>query len=257
MRVQTAAIVLVALCSGAAHSGTIASGNAALGGNSIRALSGNVATSYYGGGPMTYFATFTGAHFSAAQSAPTASTLATPLPGAWNNAANTVGNFSGTFAGALNSAGARWIHDSTNNNNGGHSVLYAIPFVVGNTNSISMTITWLTDNGFGNTNGANGLATPTGFANDGMFVNGGSLGYSAPGGTGQPASFASISQLTFGSVAVNPNSTNWLYLYQFNWGGPGGSAFTIEGDFTPVPNPIAALSGATGLLMLAARRRRA
>jgi hypothetical protein len=259
-------LVVVTACAGAAHAGTIASGNPALGGSTIRAYTAG-ATSYttatnpYSNSySMTMFQTFVAADFANAKSAPLASTLGTPLPGSWNNSANVAGLFTGTHSGVMNAAGARWIHDSINSDNGGHSVLFAVPFLAGNVSSVSMTITWLTDNGFGNTHGANGMPTPSGFANDGMFVNGTSLGYADPGGpagSGQPASFSTIQSKTF-NVAVNANAVNWLYLYQFNWGGPGGSAFTVSGaDMSAIPQPMAVFSGSVGLLALGARRRRA
>lgn len=264
MNQYLAAVTAVVLSAGLAHAGTIASGNAANGGNTIRALTAtDTFTNAYGHGSMTMFQTFTNATFAAAQTAPIATTL-TPAHPAWNNSANTAGNFTqtglsvGGGAAALNGAGARWVHDAADYNVA-HSVLYAIPFMVGNTNFVSLTVTWLTDNGLGNAGGANGFGNPAGYSNHGIYLNGNNLGYVSPGGPGSPAQFYDISSYSFGQV-VTPNSKNWLYLYQFNWGGPGGSAFTLDGfgiEAVTIPNPIAALSGSLGLMIVGARRRRA
>lgn len=208
---------------------------------------------------MSMFRTFTAADFTAAQSAPVANLLGTPLPGSWNNAGNVAGSFTGTDSARLNSSLAQWIHNSTDENNAGssrgtgQSVLFAVPFNA-TTNRVDITLSFLTDNGFGNSNGGNGRATPTGYANDGVFMNGTSLGYSSPGGSGQPAQFGNITTLTFTNVSTTIGQ-NWLYLYQFNWGGPGGSAFTAE--INMVPTPVGAGLSAAGMLLLAARRRRA
>ena len=57
---------------------------------------------------------------------------------------------------------------------------------------------------------------------------------------------------------MNPNVVNYLYFYQFNWGGPGGSAFNINIEMVPLPPAgwagISTLVGAMGFGYI--RRRR-
>lgn len=225
----------------------------------IKALQATNTTTFYGGGSCTEFATFVdNTFFSAANAAPAAVTLGTPLPGSWNNSGNTATGWTGANSAAMDAAGARWIHSNSNNASGG-SVLYAIPFFVpAGLPTANITLDFVTDNGLGNTLGANGQGPHAGFTNNGLFLNGlaGDLGYSSPlVGSGNPAQFGSITHLSYSNLSVIPNATNYLYFYQFNWGGPGGSAFTVNVEMIPLPT--SAGMGLVGLALVGVRRRRA
>lgn len=231
----------------------------------IRALGATTHTTYYGFGSGCYeFATFTAADFASAVAAPAASVLNTPLPGSWNNPGNlgTGSPWTGPNSGSMNSNNARWIHNSADSLNGGGnnegvSVLYAMPFTP-TSSVVDITLDFVTDNGLGSTNGANNIPGHAGFQNDGLFLNGATLGYSSPGGPGAPAQFGTISQLAFSGLSVNANVVNYLYFYQFNWGGYGGSAFNFNIEMVPLPPAgwagLASLVGVMGIGL--ARRRR-
>jgi hypothetical protein len=219
-------------------------------------------TTSYGNGNGAYeFSTFGASHFSAADTGSLATVLSTPLPGAWNNSGNTTGGFTGANAAALNDHGAHWVHNSTDNLNGGDdgvSVLYSLSFTATSTVT-HFELYYLTDNGLGNANGANGVGATTGFSNDGLWVNGNaptSGQYSSPGTSNAPAEFGAVQHVSFTANTVV--GTNTFYFYQFNWGGPGGSAFALE----VVPVPAAVWSGAStlagvGLIGFVRRRRMA
>ncbi len=180
---------------------------------------------------VSMFQTFTEADFTAAQNAPDATVLT--LLGLWNNSGNVPGGFTGANAGPLNSSLARWVHNSSGDY-AGQSVLFAVPFDA-TTTQVDITLSFLSDNGFGNRLGANNQPTPAGYGNDGVFVNGVSLGYCAPGGPNQPLQYDAVNTITFTDVPTTIGQ-NWLYLYQFNWGGPGGSAFTAEINMVDTPS---------------------
>ncbi len=260
------ALVAVGAASVSMADTVIASGAAS--GAGIRALSAATyagsATHDFGYGNTSQFATFTGSTFSAAQNAVGPSTLS-GLPGGWLNSGNAAGSWSSSNAARdtiMNNSGARWI-GSPNNQSGssGDSVLFAIPFYSDSAVSTTLTLTFASDNSLG--------SSPTiqnnigaGFQNAGVFLNGTNLPIAAVGGgSSQPNLYTSLQQEV---LTVNLNAgLNWLYLHQFNSGGPGGSGFTINfagNNVSLVPLPTAVWSGLAGLVgvggVVVARRRR-
>lgn len=257
-------IVTPIIAAGAARANSI---SITSGVSDIRALGATTHTTYYGFGTGCYeFATFTNADFASAVGASAASILGTPLPGVWNNSGNLGAGspWTGPNSGSLNANHARWIHNSVDSlngggNNSGVSVLYAMPFTP-TTSVVDITLDFVTDNGLGSTNGANNLPGHAGFQNDGVFLNGVSLGYSSPGGPGAPAQFGNVTQLAFNALSVNANVVNYLYFYQFNWGGYGGSAFNFNIEMVPLPPAgwagVSALAAAMGIGYVRRRRMR-
>ena len=250
---------------------TIASGTAS--GSGVRVITAaNTAGSIqhnYGDGNSWQFATFTNTTFTAAQNGSVTQVLPAGQPGTWNNPGNTPTGWTGTNSAAMDNAGARWINYSANSNpTPVTSALYAIPFAVGNNTLATITLTFVTDNGLGSTNGANNQATPAGYQNGGLFLNGSAAQVSySPAGTGpngvnggNPREFlnSQVQQLTFTNVSLLANQTNWLYIHQFNWGSFGGTAFVANITMVPLPAPvfggIAGLAGVGGLVAI--RRRR-
>ena len=261
-----AAIVLACGTAAMADVVTIASGTAS--GAGIRALtalgSAGSGTVNYGGGfgDTWQFGNFaTNGTFATAQTASLATTLTSNIPGTWNNSGNTASGWTGANSTVMNSNGARWISSGTNGlPSPVTSVLFAIPFAVGNNSLASITLSWVTDNGLGSTNGANGNSSGA-FANGGLFLNGGSSLYTVPSSEtvgSAPGQFGTIRTLTLNNLALLPNQTNWLYLHQFNWGTFGGSAFVANITMVPLPAPVfgglAGLAGVGGLVAI--RRRR-
>ena len=150
-----------------------------------------------------------------------------------------------------------------NGGNVGISVLFAVPFYVASATTADITLNWVTDNGLGNPTGANGFAD-TGYTNAGAFVNGNIATpvSPTPNGGNQPGQFGAVSTTTYTNVSLNAG-LNYFYFYQFNWGGPGGSAFVLDFGNTSVstvPLPTAVYGGLAGLAsvggLMAVRRRR-
>ena len=69
---------------------------------------------------------------------------------------------------------------------------------------------------------------------------------------------ATVSAANNTTVQFTNASTNYVYLYEFNWGGPGASQFEV--NITAIPLPSSVLAGGAGLLAVASlgviRRRR-
>lgn len=283
--ILAAAVVVACGTTSVLADAVIASGTAS--GAGIRALSaqslvnsGNATSYNYGFGTTYQFRTVTGASdslFTSARNAANASLLS-GLPGGWNNPSNTSNGWSydgnatlDGYANIMNAAGARWIGSPNNQSDGsGDSVLFAVPFYATSATTATITLTWASDNSFGSGSnagpnaGANGGAPdPAGFTNRGVFLNGTDLNYAPPTANGQPNQWQrpTLLQQVF-SVSLN-QGVNWLYLHQFNSGGPGGSGFVanIQGaGVTLVPLPAPVWGGIAGLAsvggLVAIRRRR-
>jgi len=139
--------------------------------------------------------------------------------------------------GVSTSPDALWIN--CNEAYAAGSALYAIPFSLTETQNVNLDFRWAIDNGLGDP------------INSGLFVNGTAI---SGKNSASPAEFVSVHQLL--NIDITPYvvpGSNYLYVYQYDFGGVSGSQFTAV--VTAIPEPATLLLLGLGSLALRRRRR--
>lgn len=133
---------------------------------------------------------------------------------------------------------SQWINPSGNYANY-QTALFAHGFNPGATSLVNISLTFVIDDILGdNTAGI-----------DGVYVNGTGLGMNVFG------SHTIWTTLNFNNVAVNPNTTNWLYLYNIDKG-KVASGIQYTAVVSAVPEPASIVAFACGGAALLRRRFR-
>ncbi|MBV6458984.1 MAG: hypothetical protein HONBIEJF_02123 [Fimbriimonadaceae bacterium] len=133
---------------------------------------------------------------------------------------------------------SQWINPSGQYNNY-QTALFAHGFNPGATNLVNISLTFVVDDTLGNFN--------TGI--DGVYVNGTSLGANPLG------SHTIWTTVNYTNVAVNANTTNWLYLYNIDVGRVA-SGIQYTAVVSAVPEPASIIAFACGGAALLRRRLR-
>jgi len=136
---------------------------------------------------------------------------------------------------------SQWINPSGQYSNF-QTALFAHAFNPGATNLVNISLTFVIDDTLGNIN--NGI--------DGVYVNGTGLGANPLG------SHTIWTTVNYTNVAVNANTTNWLYLYNIDVGNiASGIQYTAVVSAVPEPASIIAFAcGGAALLRRRLRRQR-
>jgi hypothetical protein len=154
-------------------------------------------------------------------------------PSTWKNAIVCDDMFWGIKNHTGSIAGRSWIN-RTGNSQTIDNLLIATPFNPGNTTSVSITVRFGVDD-----------------ALSGVYVNGIGNAYT-PTNTGNPSTPTTF---TWSNVAVNANTTNWLYFHKRDIARVA-SGFIYDAQIVPEPTTMLAL-GTAAAALVARRRRRA